>query len=392
MSVAATVYVKECRESLRDRRVLMNALLIGPLLGPILFTLILRITIGVELDRADKPLPVVVVGAERAPNLIEALRQQGLVPRVAPMPDLEAAVHAQVIDLALRISETYAADWDAGRPAQVEIIYDSSRRGIGSQIERMREMLRYYERRTSVLRLVARGLSPAVGLPLIVADRDQATPQARGALLFGMLPYFLVLTCFIGGMWLAIDSTAGERERQSLEPLLANPVPRGLILLGKFGAAASFSFVSLTLGLMGFVVAAHFLPVRQLGMSLNIGPRDIATILPIMIPVVLLVVITQMLVSAFAKSNREAQTYVGLLQLVPVIPSILLSVTPYTPPPWMYGVPLLGQQLAITQVLRGELISHGTLFLCAVATLALFAAVFFITQKIYESERLAVNA
>jgi sodium transport system permease protein len=391
MSVAATVYLKECRESLRDRRVLINALLLGPLLGPILFTLILRITIGIELDRADKPLPVVVVGAERAPNLIEALRQQGLVPRPV-IVDVEAAVRAQVIDVALRISDTYAADWAAGRPAQVEIIYDSSRRGVGSQIDRLREMLRYYERRTSVMRLVARGLSPAVGTPLIIADRDQATPQARGALLFAMLPYFLILTSFIGGMWLAIDSTAGERERQSLEPLLANPVPRGQILLGKLGACATFSFISLTLGLMGFVVAAHFLPVRQLGMTLNIGPRDVATILPIMIPVVLLVVITQMLVSAFAKSNREAQTYVGLLQLVPIIPSILLAVTPFTPPQWMYVVPLLGQQLAITQALRGELIAHTTLFFCTVMTLAAFAAVFFVARRLYESERLAVNA
>lgn len=391
MSVATTVFLKECRESLRDRRVLINALVLGPLLGPILFTLILRVTIGIELDRADKPLPVVVVGAERAPNLIEALRQQGLVPRPAT-DDVEAAVRAQVIDLALRISETYGADWEAGRPAQVEIIYDSSRRGIGSQIERLREMLRYYERRTSVMRLVARGLSPAVATPLIVADRDQATPQARGALLFAMLPYFLILTSFIGGMWLAIDSTAGERERQSLEPLLANPVPRGQILLGKLGACATFSFVSLTLGLLSFVIAAHFLPVRQLGMTLNIGPRDIAIILPMMIPLVMLVVITQMLVSAFAKSNREAQTYVGLLQLIPIIPSILLAVSPFTPPPWMYTLPLLGQQLAITQVLRGELITHTTLFLCTVTTLVAFAAVFFVTQRIYESERLAVNA
>jgi sodium transport system permease protein len=391
MSVASTVYLKECRESLRDRRVLLNALLLGPLLGPLLFTMILRVTIGMELGKADKPLPVVVIGAERAPNLIEALKQQGLVPR-APVQDVEGAIRAQSIDLALRISETYATDWNAGRPAQVEIIYDSSRRGNGSSIDRLREMLRYYERRTAVMRLVARGLAPAVGTPLVVADRDQATPQARGALLFAMLPYFLILTCFIGGMWLAIDSTAGERERQSLEPLLANPVPRGQILLGKLGACATFSFTSLTLGLVAFVVAAHFLPVEKLGMSLNVGPREVATILPIMIPLVLLIVIPQMLVSAFAKTSREAQTYLGILQLVPIIPSILLAVTPFNPPPWMYALPLVGQQLAITQILRGELIAPLTFILCTITTFAVFAAVFMVARRIYESERLAVNA
>jgi sodium transport system permease protein len=370
---------------------LLNALLIGPLLGPILFTMILRLSLATELEKADKPVPVVVIGAERAPNLIEALKQQGLVPE-PPVKDIERAVQAQSVNLALRISEGYATDWEAGRPAQVEIIYDSSRRGNGTQVDRLREMLRSYERRTSVMRLVVRGLSPQVGTPLVIADRDQATPQARGALLFAMLPYFLILTTFIGGMWLAIDSTAGERERQSLEPLLANPVPRGQILLGKLGAGVTFSFISLTLGLIAFSIAAHFLPVQRLEMSLRVGPRDIATILPMMIPLVLLIVVTQMLVSAFAKSYREAQTWLGLLQLVPVIPSILLAVAPFSPPPWMYAVPLLGQQLAITQVLRGEPIVQTTLFLCTVATLAAFAAVFFVAQRVYESERLAVNA
>jgi sodium transport system permease protein len=391
MRIAAAVYLKEFRESLRDRRVLLNALLLGPLLGPLLFTMILRFTIGSELDKADKPVPAVVIGADRAPNLIEALKQQGLV-ALPPVQDVERAVQAQSVGLALRVSETYAADWEAGRPAQVEIIYDSSRRGNETQLDRLREMLRYYERRTAAMRLVVRGLSPAVNTPLVIADRDQATPQARGALLFAMLPYFLILTCFIGGMWLAIDSTAGERERQSLEPLLANPVPRGQILLGKLGACATFSFTSLTLGLIAFVVAAHFLPVQRLGMSLSIGPRDVATILPIMIPLVLLIVITQMLVSAFAKSYREAQTYLGLLQLVPIIPSILLAVAPFTPPPWMYMVPLLGQQLAITQTLRGEVIAQTTLLLCTVATLVAFAALFIAALRVYESERLAVNA
>jgi sodium transport system permease protein len=391
MSVAATVYLKEFRESLRDRRVLLNALLLGPLLGPLLFTMVLRLTIGSELDKADKPVPVVVIGAERAPNLIEALKQQGLVP-LPPVKDVERAVQAQGVSLALRVGETYAADWEAGRPAQVEIIYDSSRRGNETQLDRLREMLNYYEHRTAVMRLVVRGLSPVVGTALVIADRDQATPQARGALLFAMLPYFLILTCFIGGMWLAIDSTAGERERQSLEPLLANPVPRGQILLGKLGACATFSFTSLTLGLIAFAVAAHLLPMQRLGMSLSVGPRDVATILPIMIPLVLLIVITQMLVSAFAKSYREAQTYLGLLQLVPIIPSILLAVAPFTPPPWMYAVPLLGQQLAITQTLRGEVIGQATLLLCTVATLAAFGAVFFAALRVYESERLAVNA
>jgi sodium transport system permease protein len=391
VKAALIIFVKECRESLRDKRVLLNALLIGPLLGPLLFVVILRVTIGRELDRADRPLPVVVIGAQYAPNLVEALKQQGMLVQ-PPVENVEAAVREQRVPLALRIGESFAGDWNAGRAAQVDIIYDSSHRDGGTQVSRLRGMLLDYSRRTSAMRLVVRGLAPDVGTPLIIGDRDQATPQARGALLFAMLPYFLILTSFLGGMWLAIDSTAGERERQSLEPLLVNPVPRGQILLGKLCAAAVFSFTSLTLGLMAFALAARFLPTQQLEMSLNLGPGLVAIILPLMIPLVLLIVVTQMVVSAFAKTYREAQTYLGLLQLLPVIPSVLLSVMPIAPQMWMYAIPLIGQQLIMMGLLRGESVAARVFILTTLMTLLVLGIVFRLAQRIYESERLAVNA
>jgi sodium transport system permease protein len=390
MKPALVVYLKECRESLRDKRVLLNALLLGPLLGPLLFVVLLRFALGHELDQAERPLPVVIIGAEYAPNLVSALRQQGLQP-LAAVPDVETQVREQRVTLALRISAQFADDWRAGRPAQVEIIYDSSRRD-GSQFDRLRSMLESYSLRTGAMRLIARGLLPSVGNGLLIATRDQATPQARGALLFAMLPYFLILTTFLGGMWLAIDSTAGERERQSLEPLLINPVPRGQVLLGKMLAAASFSLTSLTLGLLAFAVAARLLPVQRMEMSLSLGPRVMATILLLMLPLLLLIVIAQMLVSAFAKSYREAQTYVSLLQLVPLIPSIALSVLPLSPQLWMYSLPLIGQQLAMLRLLRGEAVSLLPLAACTLATLVATGAVFLIAQRVYQSERLAVNA
>jgi sodium transport system permease protein len=391
MSPALAVYLKECRESLRDKRVLLNALVLGPLLGPLLFVGLLRLAIGHELERADKPLPVVVIGAERAPNLIEALRQEGMqaLPAVA---DVETAVREQRVKLALRITAQFADDWRAGRPAQVEIIYDSSDRDGGPQFERLQGMLENYSRRTGAMRLIARGLLPSVASGLLIATRDQSTPQARGAMLFAMLPYFLILTSFLGGMWLAIDSTAGERERQSLEPLLINPVPRGQILLGKLCAAATFSLVSLTLGLAAFSIAAHYQSSQQLEMSLNLGPSVAGALLLLMLPLVLLIVISQMLVSAFSRSYREAQTWVSLLQLLPLIPSIALSVLPVTPRLWMYTLPLIGQQLAMLRLLRGEALSAPPLALCTVVTLLAAGAVFLVTRRVYESERLAVNA
>lgn len=390
MSPSLVVYLKECRESLRDRRVLLNALVLGPLIGPLLFLVIMRLVVGRELERAERALPVVVIGAERAPELLGALRQMGLEQRPA-VGDAELAVREQRIDLALRIGAGFAADWRAGRPAEVELIYDSSRREGGSDVERLRSMLETYSRRNGLLRLLARGLSPGIVSAVTVTARDQATPQARGALLFAMLPYMLVLTIFIGGMWLATDSTAGERERQSLEPLLINPVPRDRILLGKLLATASFSLASLFLGLLAFVVAGHFMPTERLGMSLALGPHFVLVALPVLAPLVLLICVAQILIAAFARSVREAQTYLGLAQLVPLIPSVILSLLPVKAQLWMYAVPLLGQQLTLMRLLRAEPVPMIALVLAALVTLLAALAVFELARRVYASEKLAIS-
>lgn len=387
---ALVVFLKECRESLRDRRVLVNTLLLGPLMGPLLFLVLMRLVVGRELEKAERPLPVVVIAAERAPELVTALRQMGMEQRPA-VPDVELAVREQRVDLALRIGAGYAEDWRAGRPAEVELIYDSSRREGGSDVERLRSMLENYSHRNGMLRLLARGLSPGIVSSVMVASRDQATPQARGALLFAMLPYMLVLTIFIGGIWLATDSTAGERERQSLEPLLINPVPRDRILLGKLLATAVFSLASLLLGLLAFVVAGHFMPTEQLGMSLALGPKFVGVALPVLAPLVLLICVAQILIAAFARSVREAQTYLGLAQLVPLIPSVILSVLPVKAQLWMYAVPLLGQQLTLMRLLRAEPVPMVALALSALVTLLAAVVVFNVARRVYASEKLAVS-
>jgi sodium transport system permease protein len=391
VSAALQVFLKECRESLRDRRVLLNVLILGPLLGPVLFTILLRVTVARQIEQAQQPLPVAVIGAQYAPNLIAALRQLGM--EVVPASgDLERAVREQQLDLGLRIAPTFAADWSAGRPAQVDLIYDSSRRDTGAQLQRLRAMLESYARSIGTMRLMVRGFAPTVISPLVFGARDQATAQARGALLFAMLPYFLILSAFVGGMWLAVDSTAGERERHSLEPLLINPVPRSSILIGKLLATAAFSLASLTLALAAFMLAGRFLPSDQAGITFDLGPAVVAGILPVTVPLVLLIVAAQILATAFAGSVREAQTLLGLLQLLPIIPSVVLSVLPIKTQLWMLGVPLLSQQILVGQLLRGESSPASWFALSASVTLLLMLVTLWGAVRSYNSERLATAA
>jgi sodium transport system permease protein len=385
-----TVFLKEVRENLRDRRTLMSALLTGPLFGPVMLVVLLNMQLSREFDKADAPLPVPVVGAAYAPNLLDALKAGGVVPG-APVASPEQAVRDRDADVVLRIQPDYAKAWRKGEPVQVELIYDSSQRDANTSVERVSDLIQNYARQQGAMRLVARGLSPGTATPVVAARRDQATAQARAALMFSILPYFFVLTLFLGGMYLAIDLTAGERERQSLEPLFANPVARWKILAGKLCAICLFSTVSLLISLLAFFVVGHFVPTDKLGMELDLGLHFGTRVLLLMLPLGVLLAALQSMVSAFAKSYREAQTYVSLLMLVPVIPSVLLSAMPIKPQPWMYAMPLLGQHLGIMQLLRGDGVTEQQFLLClAGSLLAAFVAVL-VTARLYRSERLAIS-
>ncbi|HEX5307116.1 MAG TPA: ABC transporter permease [Dyella sp.] len=385
-----TVFLKEVRENLRDRRTLTSAFLTGPLLTPLMFVMLINFTINRELDKAEAPLKVPVIGAEYAPNLVNALKVGGVLPQPA-IADPEAAVRNQEVDLALRIRADYPKAWRKGEPVQVELIYDSSQRDASTPVERVTNLIEGYARMQGAMRLVARGLSPATANPVLVAKRDQATAQSRAVLVFNILPYLFVLTIFIGGMYLAIDLTAGERERQSLEPLFANPVARWKIFLGKLAAICAFSAASLVICLVAFAVIGRFIPAEKLGMELELGPSFGARVLLLQLPLIVLLAALQSLVAAFAKSYREAQTYVSLLMMVPILPSVVLMVMPIKAQDWMYAVPLLGQHLGILDLVRGTGVSPLHLACClgGSALAAIIATV--VTMQLYRSEKLAIS-
>ena len=386
-----TVFLKEVRENLRDRRTLMSAFLTGPLLGPLLFVMLVSVQVNRELDKADQPLHVPVIGAQYAPNLVDALKEGGVVPE-PPVADPGLAVHKQDADVVLRIAADYGKAWRKGEPVQVEMFYDSSRQDTRSAVERVGKLVEAYARQQGAMRLVARGLSPGTAWPVQVARRDQATPQSRAVLLFAMLPYFFVITLFMGGMYLAIDLTAGERERQSLEPLFANPVARWKILVGKLAAICAFSLASLAITLLAFALVGRLVPTEKLGMELDLGWHFAGCVLLLMLPLVLLLAALQTLVAAFAKSYREAQTYISLLMMVPLIPSALLAFLPIKAQAWMYAVPLLGQNLGIMQLLRGDGVTGEQLGLCLAGSLAAALLAVLVTIQLYRSEKLAISA
>ena len=391
MKSAITVFWKEVRENLRDKRTVFSALIYGPLIGPVMFVVLMNVVISHEMSKAEGPLKVPVIGAEYAPNLIDALKQQGLEPQ-PPIADPDKAVRDRDADVVLRIPADYGKAWTRGEPAQVEVIYDASQMGSGTPTNRLEGMLKQYSGQQGALRLLARGLSPGLAAPVAVSERDQSTPQSRAGRILSFLPYFFVIAIYIGGMYLAIDLTAGERERQSLEPLFANPVARWRILVGKLGAISAFSLASLVLTVIAFVIAGGFLPTAKLGMSFDLGAGFVADAILLELPLIAVFAVLETLVAAFAKSYREAQTYLGFLMIVPIIPSALMAVLPVKAAHWMYAVPLLGQQLGISDLLGGKPVAGSDIGLALVCGFVAAAVLGVITAWVYRSERLAISA
>ena len=356
MSGLGTVYKKEVSENLRDRRSLFNSVLLGPILFPILFIGLAYFASSKQQEDAEKVLEVPVVGTQHAPNLVGFLEQQGVIIKAAP-EDPEASVKSQEVQIIIRIPEKFAEQWKAGKPAVIELIADPSRRESSIPMQRVRGLLNAYGAQIGQLRLQLRGVSPSIRSPIMVKDVDLSTPQSRGMLVMIMLPYVLMITAFTGGMHLAIDTTAGEKERKSLEPLLINPVPRWQIMLGKMSATATYAFASLFLTLVAFRFAFPFLPTGSLGVDLNLSGQAMGSILLAVAPVVILAAAMLTTLAALAKSLREAQSYMGLVFMIPMIPSLIFMVNPMKPETWMMMIPMFSQNLLIGEFVRGESVS-----------------------------------
>jgi sodium transport system permease protein len=391
MKAAIVVFLKEVKENLRDRKTVVNALVMGPLLGPVFFAIMMGFIINKQLDSAEKPLVLPVVGAEHAPNLVKWLERQGVEIEPAPA-DAEAAIRNRDARAVLVIPAEFGDYWRKGQTAQVQVLFDSSDQDGRAPKARISGLLEGYASQQTALRVAARGLHPALLSPMVVADQDLASNQQRAGQLLGFLPYLLVLGAFLGGMYLAIDTTAGERERQSLEPLLANPATRAQIVMGKLGATFGFAMASMMLSLVAFSVAFQYIPLERLGMRIDFGVGLILRAGLLMVPLVMCFAALQTIVAAYAKSYREAQTYLSLLMLVPMLPSVILMINPMKGELWMSAVPLLSQNVLVMALARGEAVALVDFALSFGASLALAVGLVWVAVRIYHREQLAVSA
>ncbi|HZF97825.1 MAG TPA: ABC transporter permease [Pseudoxanthomonas sp.] len=390
VSTLWSVARKELLENSRDRRTFFFSLLLMPLLIPVLLLGGGSLVQNRAKTQMDKVLEVPVLGADRAPNLVAFLATQGIAAVPAPA-DLEAAIARQDVEVALDIDEDFASDWREGRPALVEIMSDSTRQSIQIPVERLRAALIGYREQVGVLRLMARGIDPGVTRAVSVGNRDLATTEAKRAMLLSiLLPYLLIMSAFLGGMALILDATAGERERQSLEPLLATPAQRSAVVSGKIAAACLLGLMSLLLTLLAFKASAMLAGSR--GEMLDVSFPAMAKMLLILLPMLFIGTALLTFLAASAKSTKEAQAHMSWLMLVPMIPTFLLLIHPIKSEVWQFAVPFLAQNQLLQKVVRGEAISPSVWGIYLAAAFGLAVLLWFAAVRRYHQERLAISA
>ena len=390
MRTMLTVFFKEVLDNFRDRRTLGSALLMGPIFGPVLFAFVINLSVERSLEDMESTMTLPVIGEEHAPNLVSYLRSQN-IDVVAGPDDLAAAMDAVKTgahDIVLVIPEEFGEQLANMIPAKVELVSDQANTDADRDSRRARTALLSYNQLLTGTRVVARGINPRSLQPLNIDEVDVSTPSGRSAMLLGMMSYFFVFAALMGGMYLAIDTTAGERERGSLEPLLSLPVTRAQLILGKIAATCLFMTLSLMLSLLAFYFSLNFMPLEELGMTPNFGPGVVLAALAIFLPFILVGAALMTLVASFTKSYREAQTWLSVVLIAPTMPILIVSILTLRPRLEFMFIPSLSQHLLLVDMIKNEPINGLHVMISVISTLIIGIILTWVCARLYRREGL----
>ena len=352
MRRAWIVFVKELFDALRDRKTLATIALSTVLVGPLMLGVMSLVIAQVESQQERRQ--VWVDGLERAPELANYLRRQAMTVLAAPA-DYQQRLHEfSFADPVIRVDEDFAAKLAAGEAPELAVIFDSGNRQSAVAVGRNIALLNGFRKEQVVLELASRGVAPALLEPYRILDQDLADQQSRSAQLTGMIPWMVMMAVLMGALAVALDTTAGERERASLEPLLANPISPMALVFGKWLAVAAVAMLAALASVASFIPAQLLIGSELLQAMFRFGAVEGAIFLLMLMPLAAAVAAVIMLSAVYGRTYKEAQARATFamfgFQMLP-----LLSMVDFSgEKPWHLWVPSLAQQTVMLRVLRGD--------------------------------------
>ena len=353
-SKSLVVFMKEFRETIRDRRSLVLLALFT-----LMYPLMLGYMLNKQIERATKPeregMELAVIGAAQAPNLMAQFKQKNVTVQQVDALGEEAIadlLKSRKVVAVLRISDKFTENYQAMRPAQVELWFDSAIDN-GPRVRDVEAVLAAYSMDIASARLLAHGVSPVTMSPVKVQRYDTGGTAGRSGIIGAMIG-FLFFPAFGCCLSAAVDSTAGERERRSMEVLMAQPIRTWELIGGKWLAAGILSVIAITLELALAHGILSWLPLEEVGTSWRVTSMDLAMICLASVPLSLLAAGVHIATAMNAKSFKEAQTTASVVMLVPMIPGVVVSMMELKTAAWMYAVPMLSNQTLLGEVAKGQ--------------------------------------
>ncbi len=367
----------------RDRRSMVVILVTAIAAGPLLLMLVMNLVASQMEKRRELTLPA--TGLEHAPALAAFLERQQVT--IVPVPaDYEQQIRTGDLDIAMEVDADFAKDVAEGRPGKVSLVYDRSRDRARAVIGEVESLLRAYSSEWARGRLLLRGISPDVVTPLQIESRDLATPQSSGSVILGLIAYYGLFATLMGAMAAALDATAGERERGSLEPLLTTPVSPLELATGKWLALALLNALVVALTLGGFYLTLRYGPLPAVGVPFLFGLAQYAGFLVVLLPMILLAPAILLYVGMRGRSVKEAQANVSVLLFPASVLPLMQMFMQRKEPEWLSLVPIAGQYSLLARVLRGDPLSADAVLVTGAGPLLLTLLALLLTARLLSKE------
>ena len=374
------VFLKELRETLREKRTL-GFLAMMVLAYPVLIGFMMQQAIDKSTQTEREGINLTVIGGARAPTLMAQLRERSVTIADADAPAMTEEAIGELLRskkaaAVLRVSDDFIDNYQAMRPAQIELWFDSSAES-GSQRRELEDVLQAYSSNIASARLLAHGVSPATLAPVTVQRYDTGTNASRSAMILGGVIGILFFPAFMLNMSSAVDSTAGERERRSLEVLMAQPAHAWELVAGKWLACSVLAIVGVTFELIVAHGILKWLPLEEIGMSWNLGWGELLLVCLATVPLSLLSGALYIALAMNAKTFKEAQTTLSIVMIVPLVPGFVVSFMELKTAQWMYLVPMLSNQTLVKELAKtGDIgaLPFVLTFLCALLPALLVVA------------------
>jgi sodium transport system permease protein len=339
--------LKEYKEAFRDKRALMMALMMA-FIAPVGLVVMSKIIIEKAVD--EPPVYIKFTGEEHAPKLIKHLEDNNILSFSDVPEDEKSAWNKR--NIAISIPKDYAEKMAAGKSIKIHLQADYTDKAIQSPVRRISSEVREFSLSIGYKRLLLRGVDIRLLNAVKLVEQDTAKPDATFMLISMMLGAYLLVAAFMCGLSIAIDSSAGERERNVLEILLCQPVSTLKIVLAKLISASTIAFIGVVLLLSLTSFSVGFIDLTKIGATFNLELSTAIFLMLLLLPICFFASACQLFVAFQTKSFKEAQSTVGMLIGIPAFIPFVVSMMDDRPE-WLDWLPISGQSMIIESVFKG---------------------------------------